>query len=221
MDWGNTKVNIVCFFIVATKTSYCVIMTNYEKDIKGRSTFRYILGLIARWKQHFKYDKAVRIARKKGATVGDNVVMPLSLAKAANSNLKIGDHVSIQTDKIDLRNPVTIGNHVIIGSETEIITTSHNIDSEEWEHKHYGLTIEEYVWIPTRVMILPSCRKIQYGGVISSGSVVVKDVESMSVVGGNPAKEFKKRKCVHKNLVVESLLGGDYYTYKQTRRSKT
>nr|WP_302229496.1 acyltransferase [uncultured Prevotella sp.] len=192
-------------------------MTNYEKDIKGRSTFRYILGLLVRWKQHFKYDKAVRIARKKGATVGDNVVMPLSLAKAANSNLKIGDHVSIQTDKIDLRNPVTIGNHVIIGSGTEIITTSHNIDSEEWEHKHYGLTIEDYVWIPTRVMILPSCRKIQYGGVISSGSVVVKDVESMSVVGGNPAKEFKKRKCVHKNLVVESLLGGDYYTYKKTR----
>ena len=196
-------------------------MTNYEKDIKGRSTFRYILGLIVRWKQHFKYDKAVRIARKRGASIGENVVMPLSLAKAANSNLKIGDHVSIQTDKIDLRNPVTIGNHVIIGSETEIITTSHNIDSEEWEHKHYGLTIEDYVWIPTRVMILPSCRKIQYGGVISSGSVVVKDVESMSVVGGNPAKEFKKRKCVHKNLVVESLLGGDYYTYKQTRRSKT
>ena len=196
-------------------------MTNYEKDIKGRSTFHYILGLIARWKQHFKYDKAVRIARKKGATVGDNVVMPLSLARAANSNLKIGDHVSIQTDKIDLRNPVTIGNHVIIGSETEIITTSHNIDSEEWEHKHYGITIEDYVWIPTRVMILPSCRKIQYGGVISSGSVVVKDVESMSVVGGNPAKELKKRKCVHKNLVVESLLGGDYYTYKKIRKSKT
>lgn len=196
-------------------------MTNYEQDIKGRSTFRYILGLIARWKQHFKYDKAVRIARKKGATIGENVVMPLSLAKVANSNLKIGDHVSIQTDKIDLRNPVTIGNHVIIGSETEIITTSHNIDSEEWEHKHYGLTIEDYVWIPTRVMILPSCRKIQYGGVISSGSVVVKDVESMSVVGGNPAKEFKKRKCVHKNLVVESLLGGDYYTYKKTRRLET
>lgn len=139
-------------------------MINYEKDIKKRSTFRYILGLIVRWKQHFKYDKAVRIARKKGATIGENVVMPLSLAKAANSNLKIGDHVSIQTDKIDLRNPVTIGNHVIIGSETEIITTSHNIDSEEWEHKHYGLTIEDYVWIPTRVMILPSCRKIQYEG---------------------------------------------------------
>lgn len=196
-------------------------MTEYENNVISRNCFCYILGLIARWKQHFKYDKAVRIARKKGATIGENVVMPLSLAKAANSNLKIGDHVSIQTDKIDLRNPVTIGNHVIIGSETEIITTSHNIDSEEWEHKHYGLIIEDYVWIPTRVMILPSCRKIQYGGVISSGSVVVKNVEAMSVVGGNPAKEFKKRKCVHKNLVVESLLGGDYDTYKKTRILKT
>lgn len=196
-------------------------MTEYEKDINSRSYFHYLKGLIARWKQHFKYDRAVRIARKRGATVGENVVMPLSLAKAANSNLKIGDHVSIQTDKIDLRNPVTIGNHVIIGSETEIITTSHNIDSEEWEHKHYGLTIEDYVWIPTRVMILPSCRKIEYGGVVSSGSVVVKNVEAMSVVGGNPAKEFKKRKCVHKSLVVESLLGGDYNTYKKIRKQKT
>ena len=143
-------------------------MINYEKDIKERSTFRYILGLIVRWKQHFKYEKAVRIARKRGASIGENVVMPLSLAKAANSNLKIGDHVSIQTDKIDLRNPVTIGNHVIIGQDTEIITTSHNIDSKEWEHKHYGITIEDYVWIPTRVMILPSCRKIQFGLFISS-----------------------------------------------------
>ena len=41
----------------------------------------------------------------------------------------------------------------------------------------------------------------------------------MSVVSGNPAKEFKKRKCVHTDLVVESLLGGDYYVYKQTRKN--
>ena len=196
------------------------MMTAYEKDITSRSTLHYLKGLAARWKQHFKYDKAVRIARRNGATIGDNVVMPLSLAKRANANLTIGDHVSIQTDKIDLRNPVTIGNHVIIGSETEIITTSHNIDSPEWEHKHYGITIDDYVWIPTRVMVLPSCRHIHYGGVISSGSVVVKDVESMSVVGGNPAKEFKKRQCVHSNLVVESLLGGDYRTYRATRKKK-
>lgn len=193
-------------------------MTNYENDIQSRSKFHYFIGLIARWKQHFKYERAVKIARKNGAQIGEGVIMPLSLAKSANSNLRIGNHVSIQTDKIDLRSPVTIGNHVIIGYGTEIITTSHNIDSEEWEHKHYGITIDDYAWIPTNILILPSCRHIGYGAVVGSGSVVAKNVEDMSVVSGNIAKEIKKRTCVHKNLVVESLLGGDYKIYRAARK---
>ena len=39
----------------------------------------------------------------------------------------IGNHVSIQTDQIDMRCPVSIGNHVIIGAGVKIITLSHNI----------------------------------------------------------------------------------------------
>ena len=55
---------------------------------------------------------------------------------------------------------------------------------------------------------------------MGSGSVVVRDIEPMSVVSGNPAKEFKKRGCVHSNLIVESLLGGDYKIYKATRKKR-
>lgn len=194
---------------------------SYIQDIRKRSIFRYLIGFLIRWKQHFKYARAIRIARKRGATVGDYVCMPIALAHKANKNLTIGNHVSIQTDKIDLRSPVKIGDYVIIGGgSTEIITTSHNIDSPDWEHKYYGIDIEEYAWIPTNVLVLPSCRKIGRGAVIGSGSVVVKNVESLSVVSGNPAKEFKKRKCVHTNLVVESLLGGDYIAYRKARRRK-
>ena len=194
--------------------------TLYERNVQDRSTWHYYVGLIARWKQHFKFVRAVRIARKRGATIGEGVIMPLSLARSANSNLTIGDHVSIQTDMIDLRSPVKIGSHVIIGSGTNIITTSHHIDSPDWEHKYYGIEIEDYVWLPTNVMVLPSCRKIGYGAVVGSGSVVVKNIEPMSVVSGNPATEFKKRQCVHKDLIVESLLGGDYEIYKQTWAQK-
>lgn len=182
--------------------------TDYEKRIQGRSTLRYLMGLYVRWKANLKYEKARRIARKNGCQIGEGVVMPISLARKLNCNCKIGNHVSIQTDKIDTRAPLFIGNQVIIGMGTEIITCSHNIDSPEWEHKQYGLTIEDYAWIPTNCLILPSCRKIGYGSVVGSGSVVVKNVDAMSVVSGNPAKEFKKRKCVHTSLVVESLLGG-------------
>lgn len=189
----------------------------YIQNIKSRSTFRYYVGLIVRYKQWVKYEWARYIARKNGAIIGKEVILPLSLAKKANKNLIIGDYSSIQTDRIDLRSQVVIGSQVIIGIGSEIITTSHNIDSPEWEVKFYGIQIDSYVWIPTNVLILPSCRKIGYGAVVSSGSVVVKNVGDMSVIGGNPAFEFKKRKMVHKNLVVESLLGGDYKRYKKTR----
>lgn len=197
-------------------------MTKYEERIVSRSYFQYFKGLVARWKANLKYEKARRIARKNGAEIGEGVVMPITLAKKLNKNCKIGNHVSIQTDKIDTRASLVIGNNVIIGGGTEIITGSHNIDSPEWEYKQYGLLIEDYAWIPTNVLILPSCRNIGYGAVIGSGSVVVKNVAPMSVVSGNPATEFKKRKCVHSSLVVESLLGGDYEIYKQVRnRCKT
>ncbi len=194
--------------------------TLYEKNVKSRSTWHYYKGLVARWKQHFKYARAVRIARKRGATIGEGVIMPLSLAKKANKNLVIGNHVSIQTDQIDMRCPVSIGNHVIIGAGVKIITLSHNIDSPEWEHKAYGIEIDDYVWLATDALILPSCRKIGYGAVVGGGSVLVKNTEEMDVVGGNPAKFLKKRMCVHSNLVIESLLGGDYKIYKETRKSK-
>ena len=192
----------------------------YERNIQDRSQLRYLLGLLVRFKQNIKYARARRIARKRGATIGEGVIMPMSLAKCANKNLTIGNHTSIQTDKIDLRSPVAIGNHVIIGSNIEIITTSHAIDSPDWEHKNYGITIEDYVWIATNALILPSCRHIAYGAVIGAGSLVVKNVESMAVMSGNPANEIKKRKCVHSDLVVESLLGGDYGIYKRTRKKK-
>lgn len=194
--------------------------TAYEIAVQDRSTLRYYLGLIVRWKQQWKYKYAQYIARKRGAKIGEGVIMPISLARKANKNLIIGNHVSIQTDKIDLRSPIQIKNNVIIGYGTEIITTSHNIDSEEWEHKHYGIVIEDYVWLPTNVLVLPSCRHIGYGAVVGSGSVVVKNVEKMSVVSGNPAIEFKKRKCVHSKLVIESLLGGDYSIYKAIRKKR-
>lgn len=194
--------------------------TFYEKDVQSRGKWRYYKGLLARWKQHFKYVRAVRIARRRGATIGEGVIMPLALAKRANKNLTIGNHVSIQTTEIDMRCLVSIGNNVIIGSGVRIITLSHNIDSPEWEHKAYGIEIADDVWIATDALVLPSCRKIARGTVVGAGSVLVGNTEEMDVVGGNPAEVLRKRKCVHRNLVVESLLGGDYYIYKQARAKK-
>lgn len=191
-------------------------LTAYEKRIVNRSYFQYIKGLYARWKTYTHYEKNRRIARKRGAKIGEEVIIPRELAKMANRNLTIGAHSSIMTTQLDLRNPITFGEHVIMGASAKILTTSHEIDSPDFEVKNGGIVIEDYAWIPAKIIILPSCHKIGRGAVISSGSCVVKDVEPMSVVGGNPAKVFKTRKCVHTNLVVESLQGGDLHAYINT-----
>ena len=86
--------------------------------------------------------------------------------------------------------------------------------------KPYGLEIEEYVWIATRAMILPSCRRIGRGAVIGAGAVVVKDVPPMAVVSGNPAKIIRYRKCVHEHLLPEVLLGGGLVSYLRVRRCR-
>lgn len=191
---------------------------SYRHSIASRTTWHYLKGWLIRWWTNLRYAFIRNEARRNGAKIGEAVVMPWSLARKANENLVIGSHVCIQTDKLDLRNPIHIGSHVIIGVETEIITTSHNIDTTTFERKDYGIVIEDYVWIPGKVMILPSCRHIGQGAVISTSSVVVREVEPMSVVGGNPAQEFKKRNTLHMDLVVESLLGGDFDAYQEARK---
>lgn len=48
------------------------------------------------------------------------------------------------------------------------------------------------VWIGAEAMIMPGV-KIGHGAVIGSRSLVTKDVEPYTIVGGNPAKPIKKR----------------------------
>jgi acetyltransferase-like isoleucine patch superfamily enzyme len=192
---------------------------SYVQNIQSRSVLHFIKGLVPRYRQWRKHEKARRIARKRGATIGENTVLPLSLAKRANKNLIVGHNTSIQTDKIDLRSLVKIGNYCIIG-QCEIMTTSHYVDDPTWEHKHYGIEIEDYAWLAANVLVSPASRKIGRGAVCGFGSVVVKNVEPMSIVGGNPAKHLRYRKEVHSELVVESLLGGDFKEYVRAWENK-
>lgn len=58
------------------------------------------------------------------------------------------------------------------------------------------------VWIGTEALIMPGV-EIGHGAVIASRAVVTKNVEPYSVVGGNPARQIKKR---FSDDVIEQLL---------------
>lgn len=192
---------------------------SYKKNICNRSFLRFILGLFTRIPRYLIFRIAVNKARRKGAIIGENVCMFMSFAEKLNANISIGNNVSIS--ECDLTSAIfslSIGNNTIIGHGVKFLMSTHDIDTAEWTHYRAsdGLIIEDYVWICPYAIILPSVKRIGRGAVIGAGSVVTKDVEPMSVVGGNPAKELRKRKCVHSDLCVESLLGGDLKTYIKT-----
>ena len=192
-------------------------MTDFEKDICSRGFIRYWLGFFALLLRWLNIQRKLRKMRKAGAIIGGHVGIGSNITPPASKNLKIGDHVSIQTDRIDVRAPLTMGDYVILGDSASIITCSHDIDDPEWKFKPYGLEIEDYVWVATRAMILPSCRKIGRGAVIGAGAVVVKDVPPMAVVSGNPAQIIRYRKSVHDKLNPEHLLGGGLIDYCMAR----
>lgn len=193
-------------------------MTRYEERIRNRGKIRYFLGLFVRWRMRRRMDRMIRALRKDGATVGERVALTRN-CRIAGGNLVIGDCCSFQDVELDCHAPVKIGNHVIIGDRSCVITCSHNVDDPEWTFKTYGIEIEDYVWIASNAIILPSCRRIGRGAVIGAGSVVAKDVPPMAIVVGNPATVLRYRKCVHANLVSESMLGGDLAAYREARNN--
>ncbi|MDC2791486.1 acyltransferase, partial [Bacteroides ovatus] len=53
--------------------------------------------------------------------------------------------------------------------------------------------IEDDVWIGMRSFLTPG-RKLKKGTIVAACSVLTKDFDEYTVVGGNPAKLIKKRK---------------------------
>ncbi len=76
-------------------------------------------------------------------------------------------------------------------------------DPATWRAEHRGDTvIDPDVWIGTEARLMPGV-SIGAGAIVAAGSVVTKDVRPYAMVGGNPAREFRRR---YDDRTVERLL---------------
>lgn len=107
--------------------------------------------------------------------------------------LKIGNHCSIGRGVLlDARSGIEISNNVTISSYALIWSLHHNYNDINFKPVGGKVEIGAYVWICSRVIILPGV-KIGEGAVIAAGAVVTKDVEPFSIMGGVPAKKIGER----------------------------
>lgn len=133
-----------------------------------------------------------------GAKIGKGVVIYPGVWIAPGRNLIIRDNVDLAKDVlITTSGGVEIGERTLVGYRTQIISTDHTIppigENFPISGDKYGkIVIENDVWIGANCVITAGV-KIGEGSVVAAGSVVTKDIEKYSIVGGVPAKLIKKR----------------------------
>lgn len=99
---------------------------------------------------------------------------------------------------LDGRDKLEIGDHVDIASEVMIYNSEHDVNSPDFTAVSAPVTIEDYVFIGPRAIILPGVR-IGRGAVVAAGAVVTKDVGEFEIVGGVPANVIGNRKLQELN----------------------
>lgn len=133
--------------------------------------------------------------------VGENfIIMDYSILRAQRATVKIGQNVAINTHCVidaSENGRITIGNDVIIGPHVVIRASDHRYEDRDIPIRYQGhnsgeIKIGDDVWIGGNSVIL---RNVNIGShaIVAAGSVVTKDVESYTVVGGVPARMIKRR----------------------------
>jgi acetyltransferase-like isoleucine patch superfamily enzyme len=192
---------------------------SYYEKINNRNKIHFIEGLIPRFINYYKSQIICSIAKLKGAKIGSNSYITLKLALKANNNLTIGNSSIIESHDLDLRDRIFIGNKVIINKGVKILRASHIVDSSFFETISNELIVEDFVWIATSAVVLPSCKIIKEGSVIGASSVLAYSIkEPKSIVFGNPAVFKRYRKENYINLIVESLQGRDLKQYLNSKK---
>ncbi|GGZ93590.1 acyltransferase [Algibacter mikhailovii] len=130
----------------------------------------------------------------KTINLGENCIINRNVTfgtELEDAKLKIGNNVSISTDvSIDYTGNLEISNHVTISKCVSIFTHDHGLDPRSMPQRK-PLTIGENVWIGSHAVILHNVDFIGDNSIIAAGSIVTKNIESKSIVGGNPAKFIK------------------------------
>lgn len=125
----------------------------------------------------------------KDVRIGRKVIIK---SEIGSSRLTIGNNVRINDNVIiDYTGNISIGSNVTISEGSVIYSHSHGVDPRS-SPIGFSKVIGDFVWIGFRSMIMEKCRTIGDSSIVGVGSLLLEDVESRTIVGGNPARTIKR-----------------------------
>lgn len=137
-----------------------------------------------------------------------------------------GDEVSLQWEPLWEIDKLYVGDYVCIDAQAVILMGGNHTHRMDWfslypfmdklEEAYIGkgdTHIHDGVWIGMRAMIMPGVT-IGEGAIVAANSVVSKNVEPYSIVGGIPARHLKYR---FEPKVIEQLLSLKIYQWSEKK----
>ncbi|GAB7257500.1 LbetaH domain-containing protein [Polaribacter sp. OB-PA-B3] len=128
-----------------------------------------------------------------GAKIGKGCKVMASVKIWAPWNLELGDYVAIGFNSF-CYNPakIIVGNRVSISQRAHLCSASHDITKKNNPLITAPIVIKDRAWVAADTFVGMGVT-IGEGAVVGARASVFKDVDSWTVVGGNPAKFIKKR----------------------------
>lgn len=116
-------------------------------------------------------------------------------------NIKLGKNIKIpaSTDMAGM-GPICIDDDTLVGASVRFITNHHPLDDDSLTKKEQiqgtqkNIKVGKNCWIMNNVILIAGKEGLNIGDNvwIAAGSIVTKNIESNTFVGGIPAKEIRK-----------------------------
>jgi acetyltransferase-like isoleucine patch superfamily enzyme len=156
-------------------------------------------------------------------TIQDQVI--IGGMQTRSSRIEIGDRCIIfRHSFLNPTKPIKIGNEVGIGGANYLFTHGSWSNMLEGFPVTFGpITIEDRVWLPWRVFVLPNVT-IGHDSIVAAGSVVSKSIPPFSLAAGVPAEvkrsgeEFIKEQSREDKIQTLKLIFQDFDDYLAMNR---
>lgn len=182
-----------------------VAMNQFRKNTKF-SVLNHIRYFIQKYRlgkcgENIFFDKNIELMRNpKNIFLEENIYIKEGTKICACNDkaiIEIGKNTSIGYNNfIFASNKITIGDNCMIAPFVYIVDSNHGTDRGTPMNQQANVTapikIGSDVWIGSHCTILKGIT-IGDGSIVAAGSVVTKDVEPYSIVGGVPAKKIGER----------------------------